>query len=114
MSSARRRPDGAESCATCAVTSATGATPPLMVGGRPSSMSAARILPHVSRRSSFPRCRVCETREDVKEDSLVLGGGGKDLGTLVLVSARRRGKNVEAGYEGMETKSPMGRGGQRS
>ena len=74
-------------------------------------MSAARILPHVSRRSSFPRCRVCEAREDVKEDSLVLGGG-KDL--VVLVSARRRGKNVEAGYEGMETKSPMGRGGQRS
>jgi hypothetical protein len=113
MSSARRRPDGTESCATCAVASATGATAPLLMGGRPSSMSVERIRPHASRRSSLPRCRVCEAREEVKEDNPALGDEGNELGSWVLVSARRRGKNVETGHEGVETKSPMGRG-QRS
>jgi hypothetical protein len=51
---------------------------------------------HVSRRSSFPRRRIREVSEDVKEDSPVLGD---ELGTWVLVSARHRGKNLESGYE---------------
>ena len=70
---------------------------------------------HVSRRSKFPSRRVCEVREEVREDSLVLGGGeDEELGTWVLVSRRRRGQDVGAGDEwGMKSKSRMGGGGQR-
>jgi hypothetical protein len=52
--------------------------------------------------------RVREAREEVKEDSPVLGGEGNELGTWVLVSGRRRGQDVGTGDEwGFETKSPM-------
>jgi hypothetical protein len=57
-------------------------------------MSASRTLLHVSRRSRFPRRRVWEAREEVKEDSPVLGGEGNELGT-----GRRRGQNVGMGDE---------------
>ena len=72
-------------------------------------MSARRTGLHVSRRSRFPRRRVWEAREDEKEDSPVLGGGGNELGTWVLVSGRRRGQDVGTGDEW----GTMGRGGQR-
>jgi hypothetical protein len=51
--------------------------------------------------------RVWEAREEVKEDSPVLGGKGNELGTWVLVSGRCRGQDVGTGDEwGFETKSP--------
>jgi hypothetical protein len=73
-------------------------------------MSARRTRLHVSRRSRFPRRRVREAREEVKEDSPVLGGEGNELGTWVLVPGRRRGQDVGSGDEW----GSMGAGGQRS
>lgn len=62
-------------------------------------MSARRTPLHVSRRSRFPRRRVREASEEVKEDSPVLGGEGNELSTSVLVSGRRRGEDVGTGDE---------------
>ncbi len=62
-------------------------------------MSERRTPLHVSRRSRFPRRRVWQAMEEVKEDSPVLGGEGNELGTWVLLSGRRRGQDVGAGDE---------------
>ena len=64
----------------------------------------------MSRRSSFPRRREWEAREEVKKDSPVLGGDGNALGTWVIVSGRGRGQDVGTGDEW----GTMGRGGQRN
>jgi hypothetical protein len=58
----------------------------------------------------FPRRRVWEAREEVKEDSPVLGGDDNELGTWVIESGRRRGQDVGTGDEW----GTMGRGGQWS
>ena len=64
-------------------------------------MSARRA--RLSRRSRFPTRRVWEAREEVNEDSPVVGGEGNELGTGVMTGDEW----------GMETKRPMGRGGWR-
>lgn len=66
-------------------------------------MSVNRTRLHVSRRSRFPRRCEWEAREEVKEDSPVLGGE-------VLVLGGRRGQDVETGDE----RGTMTLGGQRS
>ena len=82
----------------------------MLSDGRPSSISVRRTRLHVSRRSRCPRRRVWEEREEVKEDSPVLGVEGDELGTWVLVPGRRRGEGVGSGDEW----GTMGLGGQRS
>ena len=42
----------------------------------------------------FPRRRVWEAREEVKEDSPVLGGDDNELGTWVIESGHRRGQDA--------------------
>jgi hypothetical protein len=66
-------------------------------------MSVKRTRLHVSRRSRFPRRREWEAREEVNEDSPVLGGE-------VLASGGRRGQDVGTGDEW----GTMTLGGQRS